>query len=150
MIFTGIDQKIFGVKLPFTLQHKHADHDSLVSAKDSKKINYPKYDGEFTFDKPSSVYLSGTNHAENQPCHLLLKDKDLTTNYTLEEYDEPAQRYCPAGVYEIETDSETQKKFLKINSQNCIHCKTCDIKEPSQNIDWITPEDGGGPIYSGT
>ena len=150
MLFTGIDQKIFGGKLPFTLQHKHADHDSLVSAKDSKKINYPKYDGEFTFDKPSSVYLSGTNHAENQPCHLLLKDKDLTTNYTLEEYDEPAQRYCPAGVYEIETDSETQKKFLKINSQNCIHCKTCDIKEPSQNIDWITPEGGGGPIYSGT
>ena len=150
MLFTGIDQKIFGGKLPFTLQHKHADHDSLVSAKDSKKIDYPKYDGEFTFDKPSSVYLSGTNHAENQPCHLLLKDKDLTTNYTLEEYDEPAQRYCPAGVYEIETDSETQKKFLKINSQNCIHCKTCDIKEPSQNIDWITPEGGGGPIYSGT
>ena len=150
MVFTGIDQKIFGGKLPFTLQHKHADHDSLVSAKDSKKIDYPKYDGEFTFDKPSSVYLSGTNHAENQPCHLLLKDKDLTTNYTLEEYDEPAQRYCPAGVYEIETDSETQKKFLKINSQNCIHCKTCDIKEPSQNIDWVTPEGGGGPIYSGT
>ena len=150
MVFTGIDQKIFGGKLPFTLQHKHADHDSLVSAKDSKKIDYPKYDGEFTFDKPSSVYLSGTNHAENQPCHLLLKDKELTTNYTLEEYDEPAQRYCPAGVYEIETDSETQKKFLKINSQNCIHCKTCDIKEPSQNIDWITPEGGGGPIYSGT
>ncbi len=150
MVFTGIDQKIFGGKLPFTLQHKHADHDSLVSAKDSKKIDYPKYDGEFTFDKPSSVYLSGTNHSENQPCHLLLKDKDLTTNYTLEEYDEPAQRYCPAGVYEIEIDSETQKKFLKINSQNCIHCKTCDIKEPSQNIDWVTPEGGGGPIYSGT
>jgi len=150
MVFTGIDQKVFGGKLPFTLQHKHADHDSLVSAKNSKKINYPKYDGEFTFDKPSSVYLSGTNHSEDQPCHLLLKDKDLTTNYTLEEYDEPAQRYCPAGVYEIETDSETQKKFLKINSQNCIHCKTCDIKEPSQNIDWVTPEGGGGPIYSGT
>ena len=150
MLFTGIDQKIFGGKLPFTLQHKHADHDSLVSAKDSKKIDYPKYDCEFTFDKPSSVYLSGTNHAEDQPCHLLLKDKDLTTNYTLEKYDEPAQRYCPAGVYEIEIDSETQKKFLKINSQNCIHCKTCDIKEPSQNIDWVTPEGGGGPIYSGT
>ena len=98
MLFTGIDQKIFGGKLPFTLQHKHADHDGLVSAKDSKKINYPKYDGEFTFDKPSSVYLSGTNHAEDQPCHLLLKDKNLTTNYTLEEYDEPAQRYCPAKL----------------------------------------------------
>ena len=150
MLFTGIDQKIFGGKLPFTLQHKHADHDGLVSAKDSKKINYPKYDGEFTFDKPSSVYLSGTNHAEDQPCHLLLKDKNLTTNYTLEEYDEPAQRYCPAGVYEIEIDNQTQKKFLKINSQNCIHCKTCDIKEPSQNIEWVTPEGGGGPIYSGT
>ncbi len=150
MIFIGIDQKIFAGKMPFTLQHKHADHESLVSSKVSKKIDYPKYDGVTTFDKPSSVYLSGTNHAEDQPCHLLLKDKDLTTNYTLEEYDEPAQRYCPAGVYEIEIDSETQKNFLKINSQNCIHCKTCDIKEPSQNIEWVTPEGGGGPIYSGT
>ena len=150
MIFTGIDQKLFGGKLPFTLQHKHADHETLIPARDAKKITYPKYDGVFTFDKPSSVYLSGTNHADDQPCHLLLNDKDLSTTYTIEEYDEPAQRYCPAGVYEVEFDEEIQKKVLKINSQNCIHCKTCDIKEPSQNIEWVTPEGGGGPIYSGT
>ena len=150
MIFTGIDQKLFGGKLPFTLQHKHADHETLIPAKDAKKISYPKYDGVLTFDKPSSVYLSGTNHADDQPCHLLLNDKDLSTTYTIEEYDEPAQRYCPAGVYEVEFDEELQKKVLKINSQNCIHCKTCDIKEPSQNIEWVTPEGGGGPIYSGT
>ena len=150
MIFTGIDQKIFGGKLPLTLQHDHADHESLELAKNSKKIEYPKYDNQFTFDKPSSVYLSGTNHAENQPCHLLLKDSELTTTYTLEEYDEPAQRYCPAGVYEVELNPETNKQYLKINSQNCIHCKTCDIKEPSQNIDWVAPEGGGGPMYSGT
>jgi len=150
MIFTGIDQKLFRGKLPFTLQHKHADHETLIPAKDAKKITYPKYDGVFTFDKPSSVYLSGTNHADDQPCHLLLNDKDLSTTYTIEEYDEPAQRYCPAGVYEVEFDEEIQKKVLKINSQNCIHCKTCDIKEPSQNIEWVTPEGGGGPIYSGT
>ncbi len=150
MIFTGIDQKLFGGKLPFTLQHKHADHETLIPAKDAKKITYPKYDGVLTFDKPSSVYLSGTNHADDQPCHLLLNDKDLSTTYTIEEYDEPAQRYCPAGVYEVEFDEELQKKALKINSQNCIHCKTCDIKEPSQNIEWVTPEGGGGPIYSGT
>ena len=150
MIFTGIDQKLFGGKLPFTLQHKHADHETLIPAKDAKKISYPKYDGVLTFDKPSSVYLSGTNHSDDQPCHLLLNDKDLSTTYTIEEYDEPAQRYCPAGVYEVEFDEEIQKKVLKINSQNCIHCKTCDIKEPSQNIEWVTPEGGGGPIYSGT
>ncbi len=150
MIFTGIDQKLFGGKLPFTLQHKHADHETLIPAKDAKKITYPKYDGVLTFDKSSSVYLSGTNHADDQPCHLLLNDKDLSTTYTIEEYDEPAQRYCPAGVYEVEFDEELQKKVLKINSQNCIHCKTCDIKEPSQNIEWVTPEGGGGPMYSGT
>lgn len=150
MIITGIDQKIFAGKLPFTLQHDHADHESLELAKNSKKIEYPKYDNQFTFDKPSSVYLSGTNHAEDQPCHLLLKDSELTTTYTLEKYDEPAQRYCPAGVYEVELNPETNKLFLKINSQNCIHCKTCDIKEPSQNIDWVAPEGGGGPMYSGT
>ena len=147
MIFTGIDQKIFGGRLPFTLQHKHADHEALIPARSAKKINYPKYDGEITFDKPSSVYLSGTNHTDNQPNHLLLTDKDLSTNFTIEEYDEPAQRYCPAGVYEVELDESTQKKILKINSQNCIHCKTCDIKEPSQNITWVTPEGGGGPKY---
>ncbi len=122
----------------------------MIPAKKAKKITYPKYDGVITFDKPSSVYLSGTNHADDQPNHLLLNDKDLSTNFTIEKYDEPAQRYCPAGVYEVEFDNDLQKKILKINSQNCIHCKTCDIKEPSQNIEWVTPEGGGGPIYSGT
>ena len=98
-----------------------------------------------TFDKTSSVYLTGTNHAENQPVHLQLKDKDLPIKYTLGKYDEPAQRYCPVGVYEIQKEDDVEK--FVINSQNCIHCKTCDIKEPSQNITWVTPEGGGGPKY---
>jgi len=150
MIFTTLDQKIFQGKLPFTFNHKHADHQTLIKAAEASKIEYPKYDGVLTFDKPSSVYLSATNHAENQPCHLQLQDPDLPIHFTLNEFDEPAQRYCPAGVYEIEIDNQNQKKIFKINSQNCIHCKTCDIKEPSQNINWITPEGGGGPNYSGT
>ena len=150
MIFTALDQKIFQGKLPFTLKHKHSDHQTLLKASEASKIEYPKYDGVLTFDKPSSVYLSATNHAENQPCHLQLQDPDLPIHFTLNEFDEPAQRYCPAGVYEIEIDNQNQKKIFKINSQNCIHCKTCDIKEPSQNINWITPEGGGGPNYSGT
>ena len=150
MIFTALDQKIFQGKLPFTFKHKHADHQTLLKASEASKIEYPKYDGVLTFDKPSSVYLSATNHSENQPCHLQLQDPDLPIHFTLNEFDEPAQRYCPAGVYEIEIDNQNQKKIFKINSQNCIHCKTCDIKEPSQNINWITPEGGGGPNYSGT
>ena len=105
------------------------------------KMDYPKPDGQLTFDKTSSVYLTGTNHTENQPVHLKLKDPDLPINYTLKHFQEPAQRYCPVGVYEIQ-----EKKFV-INSQNCIHCKTCDIKEPSQNITWVSPEGGGGPKY---
>ena len=109
------------------------------------KIDYPKPDGKLTFDKTSSVYLTGTNHTENQPVHLKLKDPNLPINYTLEEYNEPAQRYCPAGVYEI-IEQEGQKIF-QINAQNCVHCKTCDIKDPAQNIDWITPEGTGGPNY---
>ena len=146
IIFTGIDQIIFRGKLPFTLKHKHADHESLQLAKNSEKIEYPKYDGVFTFDKTSSVYLTGTNHEEDQPVHLQLKDKDLPINYTLSEYDEPSQRYCPAGVYEVDKTDPLIPKFI-INAQNCIHCKTCDIKEPSQNITRVTPEGGGGPKY---
>ena len=145
IIFTGIDQILFRGKLPFTLKHKHADHESLKFASEMPKIDYPKPDNLITFDKTSSVYLTGTNHTENQPVHLQLKDKELPINYTLEKFDEPAQRYCPVGVYEIQTENNTQK-FI-INSQNCIHCKTCDIKEPSQNITWVTPEGGGGPKY---
>ena len=124
IIFTGIDQILFRGKLPFTLKHKHSDHETLKPANQMPKIEYPKPDGKLTFDKTSSVYLTGTNHAENQPVHLRLKDPNLPLNYTLKEYDEPAQRYCPVGVYEI------QKEKFVINSQNCIHCKTCDIKEP--------------------
>jgi electron-transferring-flavoprotein dehydrogenase len=148
IIFTGIDQIIFRGKLPFTLKHSHADHDTLRKAKDIKKIDYPKYDGLLSFDKTSSVNLTGTNHEENQPVHLMLKNKNLPIAYTLEEYDEPAQRYCPAGVYEIQRDKEELNPQFIINAQNCIHCKTCDIKEPSQNIIWTTPEGSGGPNYS--
>ena len=145
IIFTGIDQILFRGNLPLTLKHKHADHETLKPAKEMTKIEYPKPDNILTFDKTSSVYLTGTNHSENQPVHLKLKDKDLPLNYTLDKFDEPAQRYCPVGVYEIQTENDV-KKFV-INSQNCIHCKTCDIKEPSQNITWVTPEGGGGPKY---
>ncbi len=145
IIFTGIDQILFRGKLPFTLKHKHADHETLKDAKNMPKIDYPKPDNIITFDKTSSVYLTGTNHAENQPVHLKLKDPNLPINYTLEKYDEPAQRYCPVGVYEVQVENGTSK--FVINSQNCIHCKTCDIKEPSQNITWVTPEGGGGPKY---
>ena len=101
-----------------------------------------------TFDKTSSVYLTGTNHEENQPVHLLLNDKNLPINYCLEKYDEPSQRYCPAGVYEVQKDSQGLNPQFVINAQNCIHCKTCDIKEPSQNINWVTPEGAGGPNYA--
>ena len=147
IIFTGIDQIIFRGYLPFTLKHSGADHESLIPANQAKKINYPKYDGKLTFDKTSSVYLTGTNHEADQPVHLQLKDPDLPINYTLNEYDEPAQRYCPAGVYEVDRTDQNHPKFV-INAQNCIHCKTCDIKEPSQNITWVTPEGAGGPNYA--
>ena len=145
IIFTGIDQILFRGRLPFTLKHNQADHETLKSAKEMPKIDYPKPDNIITFDKTSSVYLTGTNHVDNQPVHLKLKDPDLPIRYTLEEYDEPAQRYCPAGVYEVQAENGVNK--FVINSQNCIHCKTCDIKEPSQNITWVTPEGGGGPKY---
>ena len=145
IIFTGIDQILFRGKLPFTLKHKHADHECLKPASTMQKIEYPKPDNIITFDKTSSVYLTGTNHTDNQPVHLKLKDKDLPIKYTLEKYDEPAQRYCPAGVYEVQFESNIPK--FVINAQNCIHCKTCDIKEPSQNITWVTPEGSGGPRY---
>ena len=145
ILFTGIDQILFRGKLPFTLKHKHADHETLLPANKMKKIEYTKPDNIITFDKTSSVYLTGTNHAENQPVHLQLKDSNLPINYTLEKFDEPAQRYCPVGVYEVQIENNLPK--FVINSQNCIHCKTCDIKEPSQNITWVTPEGGGGPKY---
>ena len=148
ILFTGIDQIIFRGNMPFTLKHKHADHETLLPISKVKKIDYPKYDGKITFDKTSSVYLTGTNHEDDQPVHLQLKDKNLPINYTLSKFDEPAQRYCPAGVYEIDRSDSLNPKFV-INAQNCIHCKTCDIKEPSQNINWVVPEGSGGPNYSG-
>ena len=148
IIFTGIDQIIFRGNLPFTLKHVNSDHESLLSASEMPKIEYPKYDGVLTFDKTSSVYLTGTNHAENQPVHLQLKDPNIPIDYTLDKYDEPAQRYCPAGVYEVQRDNDGSNPIFVINAPNCIHCKTCDIKEPSQNIDWVTPEGGGGPNYA--
>jgi len=148
IIFTGIDQLLFRGYLPFTLKHSHADHETLLPASEMKKIKYPKYDGVLSFDKTSSVYLTGTNHEENQPIHLQLKDTNLPINYTLSKYDEPAQRYCPVGVYEIQRDKDDLNPKFIINAQNCIHCKTCDIKEPTQNITWVTPEGGGGPSYT--
>ena len=147
ILFTGLDQILFRGRLPFTLRHKHADHETLKPASQMPKIDYPKPDRKISFDKTSSVYLTGTNHAENQPVHLQLKDSNLPINYTLKEFDEPAQRYCPVGVYEVQRDKDNQNPKFVINSQNCIHCKTCDIKEPSQNITWVAPEGGGGPRY---
>ena len=147
IMFTGLDQILFRGRLPFTLKHKHADHETLKPVSQMPKIDYPKPDGKISFDKTSSVYLTGTNHAENQPVHLQLKDSNLPINYTLKEFDEPAQRYCPVGVYEVQRDKDNQNPKFVINSQNCIHCKTCDIKEPSQNITWVAPEGGGGPRY---
>ena len=143
--FNAIDQLIFRGKLPFTLNNPIPDHESLSKVSDVKKIEYPKPDGVFSFDKLSSVYLSNTNHEEDQPCHLQLKDPSIPILHNLPLYDEPAQRYCPAGVYEV-VEKEGEKKFV-INAQNCVHCKTCDIKDPSQNIKWVSPEGPGGPNY---
>ena len=136
---------LFG-KAPWTLRH-HADHTQLRKAADAPKIDYPKPDGVVSFDRNSSVFLSGTNHEENQPAHLTLKDSSVPIAHNLALYDAPEQRYCPAGVYEIIRDDSGNDPRLQINAQNCVHCKTCDIKDPSQNIVWVTPEGGGGPNY---
>lgn len=145
-LYSGIDLW-FGGKLPWTLRFKHHDHESLRPAADSKPIAYPKPDGKITFDKPSSVFLSNTNHEENQPIHLKLTNPDVPITYNLPEYDEPAQRYCPAGVYEVVREEDGSNPRFVINAQNCVHCKTCDIKDPRQNINWTVPEGGGGPNY---
>ena len=143
--FNAVDQLIFRGNLPFTLNNPTPDHASLIPADKATKIDYPKPDGVYSFDKLSSVYLSNTNHEEDQPCHLQLKDPSIPILKNLPMYDEPAQRYCPAGVYEV-VEKEGEKKFV-INAQNCVHCKTCDIKDPSQNIKWVSPEGPGGPNY---
>jgi electron-transferring-flavoprotein dehydrogenase len=146
--FTWVDQNIFGGALPFTLRNQQPDHIGLRKIQEAKPIDYPKPDGKISFDKLSSVFLSSTNHEEDQVCHLQLRDADIPVRQNLPDYDEPAQRYCPAGVYEIVEDESGEPKF-QINPQNCVHCKTCDIKDPAQNINWTVPEGGGGPNYSG-
>ena len=143
--FAAIDQLIFRGKLPFTLNHSTPDYACTKKSSECKKIDYPKPDGIVSFDKLSSVFLSNTNHEEDQPCHLQLKDPSIPININLPIYDEPAQRYCPAGVYEVVEKDGTYS--FQINAQNCVHCKTCDIKDPSQNIKWVTPEGMGGPNY---
>lgn len=144
--FNYIDQNWFGGKIPFTLHDTKPDYATLKPAAESTRIDYPKPDGKLSFDKLSSVFLSNTNHEEEQPCHLKLADPSIPLTKNLPLYDEPAQRYCPAGVYEIVTLEDGEKKF-QINAQNCVHCKTCDIKDPAQNINWVAPEGAGGPNY---
>lgn len=143
--FNYIDQNWFGGKFPITLRDEKQDHAQMAEVGQYNKIDYPKPDGKLSFDKLSSVYLSNTFHEEDQQCHLKLKDASIPLTVNLTKFDEPAQRYCPAGVYEIV--EQAGEKIFMINGQNCIHCKTCDIKDPSQNITWVTPEGGGGPNY---
>lgn len=142
----GLDQLLLKGKAPWTL-HNSADHTKLKLAAESQPIVYPKPDYILTFDRLSSVFLSNTNHAEDQPCHLQLKDADVAITLNLNQYDSPEQRYCPAGVYEIMRDAGGKNPRLQINSQNCVHCKACDIKDISQNINWLAPQGGEGPIY---
>ena len=146
--FIGLDMwtnQLFGFSFLGTLKHGKADYQTLKHASECKPILYPKPDGKISFDKLSSVFLSNTNHEEDQPVHLVLKDPTIPIRVNLPEYAEPAQRYCPAGVYEVVEDAGGPR--FQINAQNCVHCKTCDIKDPSQNINWVTPEGGGGPNY---
>ena len=145
-LMTGIEQKLLGGKMPWTIHRKKADHECLLPAAQCQPIVYPKPDGKLTFDRLSSVFISNTNHEENQPAHLTLKDPSVPVGINLSEYAGPEQRYCPAGVYEfVKNDDDSER--LQINAQNCVHCKTCDIKDPTQNIVWVTPEGGGGPNY---
>lgn len=145
----GIDMWMnqLGLGLPFTLKHGKADHETLKKASECKPIDYPKPDGKISFDKLSSVFISATNHEEDQPAHLKLKDPAIPIAYNLPTFAEPAQRYCPAGVYEVITEDDGSNPRFQINAQNCVHCKTCDIKDPTQNINWTVPEGAGGPNY---
>lgn len=145
--YAFIDLNIFNGKLPWTLSDPKPDYAQMKPADQCKKIDYPKPDGKLSFDKLSSVFVSNTNHEEDQPVHLKLEDKSIPIDVNLEKYDEPAQRYCPAGVYEVVRDDDGNNPKFVINAQNCVHCKTCDIKDPSQNITWVTPEGAGGPNY---
>jgi electron-transferring-flavoprotein dehydrogenase len=146
-LMVGIDQVLLRGKAPWTLRHQHADHECLRPASECQPIIYPKPDGKLTFDRLSSVFISNTNHTEEQPVHLTLRSADIPVHVNLAKYAGPEQRFCPAGVYEfVKIDSGGDR--LQINAQNCVHCKTCDIKDPKQNITWVTPEGGGGPNYS--
>jgi electron-transferring-flavoprotein dehydrogenase len=145
-LLVGIDQVLFKGKAPWTLHHTHADHECLRPASEFQPIDYPKPDGRITFDRLSSVFISNTNHEENQPVHLTLKDASVPVSVNLSRYAGPEQRYCPAGVYEYVKNDDGGDR-LQINAQNCVHCKTCDIKDPTQNIRWVVPEGGGGPNY---
>ncbi len=144
--FAFLDINVLNGKLPFTLKDPKPDYEGMMLASNAPKISYPKPDGVISFSKLDSVFLSNTNHEEDQPCHLQLKDPSIPLSVNLPKWDEPAQRYCPAGVYEIVEEEGGDKRF-QINAQNCVHCKTCDIKDPSQNINWVTPEGTGGPNY---
>jgi len=146
-LYGGFDLKVLGGRAPWTLHNRHADHTRLKPAAQTPVIDYPKPDGVVSFDRLSSVFLSNTNHEEDQPVHLRLKDETVPIAHNLALYDAPEQRYCPAGVYEIVRDADDAAPRLQINAQNCVHCKTCDIKDPLQNIEWVVPEGGGGPNY---
>ena len=146
LVYSAIDTYLLRGRAPWTMKH-HDDHKALKKAADAPKIEYPKPDGEVSFDRLSSVFISNTNHEENQPAHLTLEDENVPISVNLAEYDAPEQRYCPAGVYEIVAEDDGSNPKLQINAQNCVHCKTCDIKDPSQNINWVVPEGGGGPNY---
>ena len=144
--YLWVEQNIFKGKLPFNFRDAVPDHATLKPADQSKKIDYPKPDNKLTFDRLGSVFLSNTNHEEDQPCHLKLLNPNIPISVNLPKWNEPAQRYCPAGVYEVLDNADGSKRF-QINAQNCVHCKTCDIKDPSQNINWVVPEGAGGPNY---
>ncbi len=147
-LMTGIEQWLLKGKMPWTLHHSKPDHACLQPAAECARIDYPKPDGKLTFDKLSSVFISNTNHEENEPVHLTLKDPSIPVSVNLAKYAGPEARYCPAGVYEfVKTDAGEDR--LQINAQNCVHCKTCDIKDPTQNIVWVAPQGGEGPVYNG-
>jgi electron-transferring-flavoprotein dehydrogenase len=148
LAYAGLDTFLLRGRAPWTLHLAHPDYDTLRNAEYAPKIDYPKPDGVLTFDRLSSVFLSNTNHEENQPVHLRLRDPSLWLPNNWERFRSPESRYCPAAVYEV-VGEEIGKPQLQINAQNCVHCKTCDIKDPMQNIDWVTPEGGGGPAYPG-
>lgn len=148
-LMNGIEQVLLKNSIPWTLHRTKADHEYLRPASQCQPIEYPKPDGKLTFDRLSSVFISSTNHSEDQPAHLTLKDPQVPVQTNLARFAGPEQRYCPAGVYEFVDDEAAGGKRLQINAQNCVHCKTCDVKDPTQNIVWVTPEGGGGPNYSG-